>query len=507
MFKILFHVTLALASAAGAFAQMNPTTELLRARHATRFVRIGLVPDAQGSSKMTLQYGVDDFSDLDPLVDGIVLRTDNGADIYLAHLNPLTQTFVVNAEASADVSYASLKAFLEDVQKAQANLAPAPPATGGSLRTAAGERTACGQLLDHVTALHQALEAKELTPATLTTIVEKATGFRGVQDAANDLRQKKGEIDGNIEKAEKALQALRTEFSSFAGAPPTKDCRAELDSTRAPIMAKTEAQRTPADKQALALLKTVDEAIVKFADLQKQAPDVIAKKQKLSASIDEILKTLAPYLVMSRWRGPIPNDPDTLTDWDFKKITPDFVNQQKVTVTAKAKDIVIEKDVIVVKELDASKQTADFRMRQDSLLIPERAVAVLYNRLKYPKYTVGKNADGKSVVVKSEDEDPWNGALLLNLVMRLRRPSVANPMIQLGVSTAKDYPGLVAGVGLRFTQPIALGLSFGGMITRYKDLDDELQDGSEVASEADIEKHLEYRTSPIVPYVAVQIKF
>lgn len=505
MSKKLFVVLFLFTSTSAAIAQdaPNPTVELLRARPAQHFVRIGLVPKGD---TYELQYGVDTFDNLDPLTSGIVLRTNDGAEIYLALFNPLTQTYTINSEATPDVSYASLKAFLEDLQKAQANLAPKPAVAGG-LEDAAKAVTACSELLALVDQLHAALEDKELNTATVEQIVEGAAGFNGVKKAVNDLALKKQTIDANVSEAEEALKTLRTDFSALAGGAPKKNCLGEIQKALTNLQNIDAASRSANDNKTIDLLQdqvsAVEAAQKKFAGIAAKADDIIAAKKKLSASIGEILKGLQKYNVELGWRGP------NLSDWDLnQKIRPNFVSQQKVTVVAKAMDVVLdEKNVLVVKDVEKSKQTADFRMRQDSLFIPERAVAVLYNRLKYPKYTAGKNKDGKTVVQKTEDENPWNGALLLNLVMRLRSTSVAYPMIQLGVSTAKDYPGLVAGFGLRFTEPVAIGISFGGMITRYKDLDNQLRVDTEVTDQAEIEKHIVRRTSPVVPYLAIQVKF
>jgi hypothetical protein len=106
------------------------------------------------------------------------------------------------------------------------------------------------------------------------------------------------------------------------------------------------------------------------------------------------------------------------------------------------------------------------------------------------------------------DHQPVNGALMLNLVMRLgNSPSVAYPFLQFGVSSAKDFPGVLAGLGLRFVQPFNFSISAGGMITRYKDLDGNLKVGDTVTGTDDINKHLVYKTSPVVLYGAMQLKF
>ena len=93
MSKKLLVVLFVFTSAFAAMAQdtPNPTVELLRAQPAEHFVRIGLVPKGD---TYELQYGIDTFDNLDPLTAGVVLRTDDGAEIYLAWFNPLTQNVI-----------------------------------------------------------------------------------------------------------------------------------------------------------------------------------------------------------------------------------------------------------------------------------------------------------------------------------------------------------------------------------------------------------------------------
>jgi hypothetical protein len=132
---------------------------------------------------------------------------------------------------------------------------------------------------------------------------------------------------------------------------------------------------------------------------------------------------------------------------------------------------------------------------------------MVYNSLKYPKYGTGKNTAGETIIVRNEDRKPIDGALMLNLVMRFGSPSVAHPFLQFGVSSAKDIPGFLAGLGLRFNTPMAFSFSVGGMITRYKDLDDKDRIGKPVSGTAEIDEHLVYKTSPVALYGALQLKF
>jgi len=127
--------------------------------------------------------------------------------------------------------------------------------------------------------------------------------------------------------------------------------------------------------------------------------------------------------------------------------------------------------------------------------------------LKYPKYTVKTDDAGKKTVQDDGFESSnVDAAMTYNLLCNCIGIGPLFPGLQLGVSKAKDYPGLLAGIVLRFSQPKRFAVSIGRMITWHKDLN-KLHVGSEVASDNDLKADLARRRAPTVMYIAAQYTF
>ena len=448
----------------------DATADFLAARPVRNFVRIGFVNEKSPQ----LVYALDSFDENDQktLIKDSVLRTEGEVAIYIANFNPLRDSFTVATKETPSPNYAALKAFLDDLKAFQAML---PPSGGGSQAAPGVARTDCQILEDLIKTAHDALDAKELTADGLKKHVDAASGLEGVNSAITNLRAASGSITKNITDARTAMKTILSDYSSVAGRPPDKTCA------------------------------SVSSAIlVDYISVTGSAAEVLARKAALKKAIDELVAELEEFTDADDWRGANGEK----TDFRITRFTPTFENDRSVTVSAVRRSLSATNGVLTVTTSDKTKQEVSFLVKRDSFFVAERAVAGVYNHLKYPKYGTAKNAAGDTIVERSKDDyDPVNAAMMLNLVMRTRMGSVAYPMLQLGVATGKDFPGLLAGIGLRFTQPSAFSLSVGGMITRYKDLDGVLKEGDKVAGTSDIESHLEFKNSPVVIYGAIQVKF
>lgn len=465
---LLFLVILAMASGADA---ADPTTEMLNAPFVGDYITLSLGPGNDG--KTIVKYTID--TNTSPrAVAGKTFRSNDEVAIHIQSFNPLTQAWVVEAKATPDVSYAAIKAFLDDLTALQAAL-PQPPGEDEEAPPVGGgdEADDCERLKELITEAFVALKKEEVTASDLRELVTGATGHAGVTKAAEKISTIQSEIDKNIDKAKTALSSIQTEFSGLTGNEPTKSC----PSISAQIL-------------------------VDYIQVHSTADRIIETKETLHAQLGDLHGILQPYLQTAVWRG------QPLTDLAIKTVNPTFAEQQSVSVTAKERTVQLVDNSIVIKTDDANVISGKFDVRKSSFFVAERAVAVIYNSLTYPQYGTATNEAGETVVRRTDDHEPVNGALMLNLVMRLgRSASVVHPLLQLGVSSAKDYPGFLAGVGLRFVEPFNFSLSVGGMITRYKDLDGDLAEDDPVSGTAEIEEHLTYKTSPVALYGAVQLKF
>jgi len=451
----------------------DPTADLLSAQTVKDFIRLSKPLPGEDS----VSGGVDSFDDTHlHSIAGETFAASRQISILVANFNPLTQVWTVNGKTSADPNFAAIKAFLDDLKPLQDTFKT--DKTQGT-NTVADEPPPspdpCVRLRKLIADANNALSEPSLTAKGLQKIVEKATGYQGVTDARSDLQDVIDKIDENNKTARKTLDTIRKEFGTQKSQSPAKTC-SSIDST----------------------------ILVDYIDITGKAERVIAGREALSRSIADLIKTsLDPYMKSERWRGP------ALKDLLSTTVTPTFEKQVTVTASFKSKSVELadNDNSITVKTAD-SGASADFIVRRDSFWVPERAAAVIYNRLTYPNYgTKQDKATGGFTVQRTDDTRPVSGAVMLNLIPRFRRSSAVYPMFQIGVTSAKDYPGLVAGLGLRFTNPVAFSISFGGMVTRYKDLDKNLHVNDPVSGTDEINKHLEYRTSPIVPYAAIQMKF
>ena len=463
---------------AAAIAHADQTTDLLKATRVRDFITISTAPGANGTT--ILQYSTDSFANAGPktLATGTTFRTAGEVSIYLHDFNPLTQTYSVSAKATPDLSYGAIKGFFDDLKALAPSLGTppvAPPQPPGPPVGGSGP-DACDELRTLIREAHTALVAVELSASDLEAIVNGAAGYTGVRKAAADLTAAQERIAANIKIARDRIKTIRTDFGSFGGAAPKKSCPA-----------------------------IGSDILVDYIEVQSTADQIIATKSALNKQLGELVKSLKPYLDVRSWRGA---SSAALTDYAITRVTPTFVDQQSVSVEAKVRNVQIVDNALTITTDETTKATAEFSVRRDSFFVPERAAAMVYNSLTYPQYGTAKNPAGETIVARTDDHKPIDAAMMLNLVMRLRDgESVAQPLLQLGVSSAKDFPGLLAGVGIRFVEPFNFSLSVGGLITRYKDLDDDLKEGQVVSGTAEINEHLVLKTSPVAIYGAIQLKF
>ena len=447
----------------------DATADLLGAVHIKNYIRLNVGPDPVDSTKTVILAATDSVStdDLHPLA-GRTFASDGTINVYVMEFNPLTQVWTVVGKASPDPNYGAIKTFIDDLKPLQATFPKPAEQVGGG-----GEDSPdpCTRLAALIQKAISSLKDSGIDGDHLKTIATEAVGSKGVLKAKKDLEDVIGKIDADNATASATLQQIRLLFGTSNGVAPLLSC-----STIASPM------------------------LVDYVDATGRAQQVIDRRKALADALRNLIKTsLAPYTDPKRWRGA------DSSDLLFTSITPTFENLMTVDAAMKAKTLDVSGNSISVTTADTGS-TAQFVVRRDSFLIPERAAAVIYNHLTYPKYGTTVK-DGKTVVERVKDAEPVSGAIMLNLIPRFGRTSAVYPMLQVGVSSAKEFPGFLAGVGLRFTAPVAFSLSAGGIVTRFKDLDQSLHVGDVVTGTSDIDKHLQYRTSPVALYAAMQMKF
>jgi hypothetical protein len=510
MKRIATVLVILLAFALPSLAQ-NVTQSVLEAKPVRQFIRLKLLDNNDGNTKdatpKILNYAIDSFNILDmkPLT-GVSFRVEDDILILLADHNPLTEIYTVKRTRTPDPNHEALAAFLEQIKSLQAALPqPIPLAAGGGgaetadqrrariratceqKHTVAADRNRCVQETEDeeacalfATLINDALNAlnqRELDPDSFATDVKNATGHTGVENFRSTVESIRRNIKTNNDIVRDRFKQISATFGpEELGKPPLRTCP---------------------DITSLLLIN--------YTELLARAEAVIARKEQLSAELLKIHKSLDDYANGDKWRGAT----DTArTDYIATSVKPTAEEQENVAVTVHLQDIAANQDKtgFVTSTVKGSNASGDFPVRRDSFFTIERAAAVVYNTLEYPEYGTGLK-DGITVVKKKEDRKPIDAALMFNFIPRLPRISGAYPMFQVGFSTAKDLPGLLAGVGLRIVGRFPVSLSVGGMITRYKDLDGTLKEDDPVEGTAQINDHLVYKTSPVKVYGAIQVKF
>jgi hypothetical protein len=236
-------------------------------------------------------------------------------------------------------------------------------------------------------------------------------------------------------------------------------------------------------------------------DVSRGAARIEAKKSSLIKDLATLHKSLAKYERTEDWREP------NRMDYIILQPKPNPQKIDKITVTVTER-IAPGEDISVAFTDAKEPATGSFDLRKYPAIIGEVAAALIYTDLKYTTFVTGKNDAGATVVKKVDDNDfPVKGAMTLNLIpAAFGSNSFVHPMFQLGVSSAKDAPGFLAGIGLRFTQMRQLSVAMGRMVTWQRTLK-SLEVGQEVKDQAAIEADLGWERTPAAWYAGIQYSF
>lgn len=150
-----------------------------------------------------------------------------------------------------------------------------------------------------------------------------------------------------------------------------------------------------------------------------------------------------------------------------------------------------------------SKIEGSFTLHRKEKVVIEPGVAVVYSGLTYNLFST-KTVNGNTVVSKTEKDDPFHAAVVLNFLPTAYANEVISPLFQIGLSSAKEYPALMFGVGGRlFAKPLAFAV--GSVFGFTKELN-TLSEGSVISGQADIDKDLKTKVVPSW-YLSVQYNF
>lgn len=228
----------------------------------------------------------------------------------------------------------------------------------------------------------------------------------------------------------------------------------------------------------------------------------IQQVQALHDSVVELADLLRTrYAVPAKWNG---------LDYQIsEEITPTADKMRSVTV--KVADVSAKVDglssALAVTRKDVG--AAAFTVRKYSSFAPEIGVGAVFGLVDRPKYGTALNDAGQTIVAKVPDDSiSIQPSVLVNFVCRCAAGPLA-PMFQIGASTSKELPGVLAGGGVRLfgagTGDVALGA--GAMFAWVKDLQ-KLSVNDVVSGTKDIAADLGYAARPRAAwYFVLQYKF
>lgn len=404
------------------------------------------------------------------------------SSIYITYpaLNPLRTQATASAVAADDPAFTTVTKLIESITTLSTTIAP-PAASKGMPPPGyvpPPPPPECSDATSDIELLRGALYGESTSPKTVSVAI-------------------KGWID-----------AIDQSFA--AGAEGTTAMQAGIAA-----ISKSAESFTANANDASAKWKVIVGCISKAPDSQKGLYEVAALTaqdrtrlqqllalQKTTADLSELLTK--DYADGSKWTG------STATDFIVgAEVKPTFEKMQNVTVKITSTNLKVDGITSVLSVDQEVAGSATLTVRRYSALAPEIGIGAVLGTLKTPVYGTGKNAAGQTIVAQTDTKSlSINPTILANFVCRCGA-GLLSPMVQIGVATSKDLPGILLGGGLRLfglgKGDVALG--GGALFGWYKDLQ-KLKVGDVVSGTSDINSDLGYISTPkIGGYVAIQYKF
>jgi hypothetical protein len=442
-----------------------------------------------------LQVSVDNSGTFVDVTDGDAFLLSQQRDLTFRDFNPFKYTIKTSQTTDKDPNFGSISTLLDALQK-MAEGAGAPGALTATARAARfpSDRVTWQSALARIQAIPGATDCDEykkirdafatldfltrdpiVSPSDFTPLISEATNAGGVGDARKAIDSMIKALGENVKDLETADAAIREKF--LPNKPTPDDFLKEI-----------------AGNKVCNEMQPVVFALV--YDTARHLASSLDAKRALITSLKDLNKSLKPYEDASKWRV------DHAGEYIFLQPKPDFNKIIVISVTVTTRSIGVD-DTPSLKSEDTGSVGRSIRIRLYSQIVPELSGAVIKTDLKFPKY--GVNNTTSKIESAGTDDFPASGAVALNGVFRLGRTSFVYPMLQLGVTNSKDYPGFILGGGLRFTNPRPLSVVAGYIYTWSKDLVDA-KVGDTVTGTADLEKHLQ-RKGKRGSYVGIQYSF
>jgi len=280
-----------------------------------------------------------------------------------------------------------------------------------------------------------------VTENTLEKWQTGATSAKGIEDEIK-------EIDGITKKLDENVKAIKAAIKVVQGVDDKEKC------TSIPL-----------------------NVLAQSSYIMTQAYEAITRREAASTNLKELSKYLAKYRDKTSWNG---------NYYQFGSVpSPANQNLRKVTITVKQMDISVTDDKVTIKESEKNTVSSTFAVYKNESISVEPSIGFVYSPLKSNKFST-KTVNGNQVVEKTENSDDHHAAAFLNVYYTEWIKEKVYPFWQFGLSTAKDYPAILTGFGMKI-RDTSFAFSVGAAFGFTKGLD-KLSEGQTVSGQADIDK-------------------
>lgn len=178
-------------------------------------------------------------------------------------------------------------------------------------------------------------------------------------------------------------------------------------------------------------------------------------------------------------------------------------NIKKATITVREIKFTASEDNVIINESDKNVLSNAFTVYKNENVMYEPSFGFVYSPLKSNTFST-KTVNGNQVIEKIENSDNYHAAAFLNVYYTEWINENVYPFWQLGLSTAKDYPALLTGLGMKI-RDTSFAISVGAAFGFTKELN-KLSEGATVTGQADIDKDVEIVVTPSW-YLSLQYNF
>jgi hypothetical protein len=451
-------LTIACLIVAAPLSSQAQTRELLNAPRVKSRIRIRTDPRTHEMS-----YAVDDDRVFRVLPARPVFRLSGTISIAYAEFNPLRVRVAVASATAAGGAIQRSTGALETVAFASSTAIPRLPVPASTIAAAA---TSCA-MLDGAVRDGDVLTRSIYSAGDPLTFGELFDGWRTAIDRELAGGRSGADAIGNVVGRMREFVRDMTAALEAAGAVVVKLGREIQESSSA------DSCQTAAAGAYRAMRLTNPSARIQqlaaISSLAAELSDMLAAEYGPAASV--------------RWQG---------GDYVIRDAAAPGSDVLRMILTIDATDFDVRQPAGVAMNQSTSRVTATIELRRTSRFVREFGLGTAVSSIVRPKYGTSSNAQGQTVVARMPPgKISFAPMAVANLTCLCDTGPFVTPMLQAGVTTSFDAPGLFAGGGVRVfgvrTGDVAVGAGWiRGWVQDLK----TLRVGDRVGGTIDIDRDL-----------------